>query len=828
MAHNPEIELAHQFVRYTNATIFLTGKAGTGKTTFLRGLKDALPKRMIVVAPTGVAAINAGGVTIHSFFQLPFGPILPNQILNDTPSKADGNSPTRKYRKDKIDIIKSLDLLVIDEISMVRADLLDGIDEVLRKFKKKNKPFGGVQVLMIGDLQQLPPVVKQEEWHLLHNHYKTPFFFSSRAFKQSEHVCIELKHVYRQNDAKFISILNEIRNNSVSEASYNILHQRYQPDFEPKENEGYITLSTHNARAEAINKTKLDELPDKAKVFVADITGTFPDYAFPTHENLVLKKGAQVMFVKNDSSPEKLYYNGKIGIVTGFSEKAIRVKCEGDYSEIEVFPDAWNNVKYNINHKTKAIEEDIVGEFKQYPLKLAWAITIHKSQGLTFERAIIDAESAFAHGQVYVALSRCKTLEGLVLKTRLSKEGIINDSAVTGFVNYMEQHQPDRKDLNEAQQHFEYQLLEELFDFSEMIRVASRCDRQLQDNKSVIQGNLPDKMAKAINIAIPDIKQISEKFLPQLQQYCFQSDGIKNNTEAQERIGKACHYFLSKINDHLMSIWSDYSFETDNQAISKQITKYIEELYEISNIKITCLSACANGFDTKNYMETRAKAMLKKVSFFAKAKAEVTVEHPVLMRRLRGWRSKIADTSNVPIYYIASQQSLVEICNKLPYTTEQLKQIKGFGKKKIERYGEELIQLITAYRQEKGLGLLNFNADTPEENTPKKEKKEKKPKVDTRQVTLEMFKEGKSAEEIAEARNFAVSTIRKHLAVLIERGNLMPNDVMDSERADQLKQLLQNISRDISISDIKYQVGESFSYDEIRYILAYFKQINGG
>ncbi len=810
MAQNPQVELAHKFVRYTNTSIFLTGKAGTGKTTFLRSLKESFPKRMVVTAPTGVAAINAGGVTIHSFFQLPFGPILPNQILNDT---------ARKYRKDKIDIIKSLDLLIIDEISMVRADLLDGIDEALRKFRNKNRPFGGVQVLMIGDLQQLPPVVKSEEWHLLRSHYKTPFFFSSRAFKQSEHVCIELKHVYRQSDEAFIKILNEIRNNSVSQQSFDALLQRYQPDFDPDKEEGYITLSTHNVSAEEINKSKLDQLPEKPKVFTAEITGNFPEYSFPTQENLVLKKDAQVMFVKNDSSPEKLYYNGKIGVITGFENEAVKVRCEGDYADIEVYPEEWDNVKYSIDNKTKAIEEEIVGQFKQYPLKLAWAITIHKSQGLTFERAIIDAESAFTHGQVYVALSRCKTLEGLVLKTKLNKAGIISDNAVNGFVKYMEQHQPGEKELNQAQRSFEYQLLTELFDFTEIIRLASRCDRLLQDNKSVIQGDLPEKMAKAVNAAVSQIKQPAEKFLPLLHQYCFESDGLTDNSEAQERIGKACGYFIGKVNEDLIAVWNDYSFETDNQAIATQVIKYIKELYEKIDIKITCLNACIGGFDSKDYMETRAKAMLKKVSFFAKAKKEVTVEHPVMMRRLRSWRSETADAGNVPIYYIASQQSLVEICNKLPYTTEQLKGIKGFGKKKIERYGGDLIKLVMEYRQEKGLGLLSFAADDEKKEKAEAEPpKEKKPKIDTRKITLDLFREGKSAAEIAKIRDYAVSTIEGHLARLVKQGDIAVSDLVEENKLERIKKVLQNLGKDVSLADAKQQLGDDFSYAELRYV----------
>ncbi|PID95425.1 MAG: hypothetical protein CSA94_01685 [Bacteroidetes bacterium] len=566
----------------------------------------------------------------------------------------------------------------------------------------------------------------------------------------------------------------------------------------------------------------MEQLPHKSKLFTAEITGIFPEYSFPTNEHLVLKKEAQVMFVKNDSSPEKLYYNGKIGVITGFEKGAVKVRCEGDYADIEVYPEEWQNVKYSINNKTKAIEEEVVGQFKQYPLKLAWAITIHKSQGLTFERAIIDAESAFAHGQVYVALSRCKTLEGLVLKTELNKSGIICDNAVAGFVNYMGQHQPDEKELHQAQRNFEYQLLSELFDFSEIIRLVSRCDRLLQDNQSIIQGNLPDRMAKAINLAIPQIKQVAEKFLPHIHQYCFSENGITENNEAQERIGKACKYFIDKINDNLITVWHDYSFETDNQAIAKQVIKYMEELYEKIDIKITCLNASVEKFDSNTYMEARAKAMLKKVSFFTKAKAEVTVEHPVLMRRLRSWRNATADLGNVPIYYIASQQSLVEICNKLPYTAEQLKGIKGFGKKKIERYGEELIEIVMEYRQEKGLGLLNFSSEEEEQTNeqPKKAPQKKKPKTDTRKITLDLFKEGKSAEEIAEIRNYAVATIEGHFTHLVKQGDIVISELLEEEKIEKISEVLQKLDKDVSLTEAKSQLGETVSYAELRHVKA--------
>ncbi|MGA1842037.1 MAG: ATP-dependent DNA helicase, partial [bacterium] len=336
---NPQLELAFNFVQYTNKSVFLTGKAGTGKTTFLHNLKRLSPKRMIVVAPTGVAAINAGGVTIHSFFQMPLGPQVPARYTNETDTSqpyAQNQYNIKKLNREKIGIIKSMDLLVIDEISMVRADLLDGIDDVLRRFRDHDKPFGGTQLLMIGDIQQLAPVVKEDEWEILKSYYETVYFFSSKALNQTHFISIELKHIYRQSDEYFVNILNKIRNNNIDKPALDELNKRYIPNFSPAENEGYITLTTHNRRAQEINDTRLKKLPGKPRVFTAVVEGDFPDYSYPTEYNLELKTGAQVMFVKNDTSGNKLYYNGKIGKIAKIEEDSVWVECPGDPLPIPV------------------------------------------------------------------------------------------------------------------------------------------------------------------------------------------------------------------------------------------------------------------------------------------------------------------------------------------------------------------------------------------------------------------------------------------------------------------------------------------------------------
>ena len=412
---NPELELAWQFIERTGVNVFLTGKAGTGKTTFLRQLRERSPKRMVVVAPTGVAAINAGGVTIHSFFQFPLAPYVPGGSFN---------SKDEKYRfsKEKKNIIRTLDLLVIDEISMVRADLLDQIDAVLRLHKDRHRPFGGVQLLMIGDLSQLAPVVKESEWNLLREYYDTPYFFGSRALQQTQHVTIELQHVYRQTDLEFIKILNEVRENRLTPESLARLNTRVgrqQATDDSPSNDGTIRLTTHNATANSYNEERMNALKGVRFTFKATVTGTFPESSYPAEESLVLKKGCQVMFLKNDSQGSR-YYNGKLGIVTAVDATKICVQGIDDDDIVEVEPEVWTNARYVIDKETKVIREEIDGEFRQYPLRLAWAITVHKSQGLTFDRAVLDVNAAFAAGQVYVALSRCRTLEGLTLTAPLS------------------------------------------------------------------------------------------------------------------------------------------------------------------------------------------------------------------------------------------------------------------------------------------------------------------------------------------------------------------------------------------------------------------------
>lgn len=691
---NPELELANKFVHETNRNIFLTGKAGTGKTTFLRNLKIYSPKRMVVVAPTGVAAINAGGVTIHSFFQISFGPIIPEKLSGK-------KNAVHKFNKNKIKILKSLDLLVIDEISMVRADVLDAIDEVLRSFKNKDLPFGGVQVLMIGDLQQLAPIVKNEEWSILRHYYDTMFFFSSLALRESTPVYIELKHIYRQKNKAFIKILNEIRNNNISQQSINKLNERYIEGYSPKNEDEYITLTTHNNFAHEVNQKQLDDLRAKDKTFKAGTTGEFPEHIYPTDFLLSLKEGAQVMFVKNDSKPEKRFFNGKIGTIISFGDTYIKVKCKEDNKAIEVERETWENIRYSINKDNNEIEEEVIGTFFQYPLRLAWAITIHKSQGLTFDKAIIDTQSAFAHGQTYVALSRCKTLEGIILSRPLSQKAIICDSSVSSFNKEVEENQPQENDLERSRQLYELALINELFDYKNTHYYLSVCKKELQNHDYVIQGNLLEVISRLEAGIDMGFIAVSNTFKKQVES--LQHDSVDDNPALQERIMRACEYFYSKTKEELLKPLKEATFSCDNASVKKTIRENIGKLNENLLLKIACLELCSRGFNISNYLKEKTRVTIEltdKSVRLQTAGIESEAEHPELFKTLRQWRLEHSRELEISAFSILSDKMMLSISKALPQTASDLSVIKGLGVKRIQKYGNHILTIVSTYRKE--------------------------------------------------------------------------------------------------------------------------------
>lgn len=704
MQMNQQLDLAFNFLQNTGTHLFLTGKAGTGKTTFLKKLKEVSPKRMIVVAPTGVAAINAGGVTIHSFFQLPFGPYIPSANREGSQN----NGSINRFSRDKINIIRSMDLLVIDEVSMVRADLLDAISDVLCRYKDRTKPFGGVQLLLIGDLQQLAPVAKDDEWNLLKEHYHSTFFFDSKALSASNYYCIELTQVFRQSDSRFINLLNNIRENRFDDATLQSLNQRYIPDFSPDDKQGYITLTTHNYQAQQLNNRKLAELPGKSYTFTAEVNNDFPEYSYPTDQRLELKCGAQVMFVKNDSSGDHRYYNGKIGKIVFINPNKITVVGE-DGDEIQVEKETWTNVKYTINPDTKDITETVAGTFSQYPLKTAWAITIHKSQGLTFERAIIDASAAFSHGQVYVALSRCKTLEGLVLSSQITRNAMIKDERIQEFSTSVVSKQPGKEQLEKAQQQYYLELATELFNFESLQQRLQYAAYTVYTHLQKLYPELNTQYANTRDAFRSVVTEVGGRFQQQLTRMITGNPNYGQDEAIQERVRKGVAYFTERIDGLCTSLEENSAVEIDNKESRKAVNNAIGKFTEELHLKQETLKACTNGFSVTRYLSAKAKAAIeqppaaKKRSERSSQPPKIAVSndilHPELYNSIKQWRYELATEKDLPPYTILQQKALLGVVNTLPTNSRELLAIPGIGKKIIENYGSILLKLVKDYIQ---------------------------------------------------------------------------------------------------------------------------------
>lgn len=602
MERNNELLTAWDFVENTGRSIFLTGKAGTGKTTFLKTVMQQSRKRPIVVAPTGVAAINAGGVTIHSFFQLPFSPYVPGAKVE---SKFD-------FSKEKRKIIASIDLLIIDEISMVRADLLDAIDAVLRRFRDHNLPFGGVQLLLIGDLAQLTPVVTPEDERLLKPYYDTPYFFGSKVLQQIDYVTIQLEHVYRQQDESFIQILNEVRNGHPSAETMEKLNSRaiLNSQFSIPNSQLAIRLTTHNHLANYYNESELQKLPGRSYHYHAEISGTFPDYSYPTAETLELKVGAQVMFVKNDPSGEHLYYNGRIGRVMEASEKHLTVYCEGDANAIEVEPLEWENTRYTLNEVTREIESEVQGTFKQLPLRLAWAITIHKSQGLTFDHAIIDANQSFAPGQVYVALSRCRTLEGLVLATPLEARSIINDQRVDSYIAQQESEaERSIKQLPVLKQEYERYLLLQLFDFRSILLLQETMVRIFAEFFYHSHASLKQLHDQALFDLRQHVLAIADRWQQKIRLMPIEE---LRNADFLERVKRSAEYFSDQLNYILSKpIELSAKVETGNKQASRRLDNAFTDLRQAWRARrYLLLKIAEKGYTVDVYLREKQMSML--------------------------------------------------------------------------------------------------------------------------------------------------------------------------------------------------------------------------
>lgn len=809
---NLELELADAFVQSTGTNLFLTGKAGTGKTTFLKNIKQTCPKRLIVTAPTGVAAINAGGVTLHSFFQLPFGPYVPG-------SEGYNQSSRHRFSREKQNIIKSLDLLIIDEISMVRADMLDAVDAVLRRYRRNEAPFGGVQLLAIGDLQQLAPVVKESDRTILDQYYESPYFFSSNSLRSTAFITIELKKIYRQSDDHFIDLLNKVRDNNLDPAAQEELNKRYQPDFQTADANDYITLCTHNRQADRINEVRLETLPGKASSFTAEIEGDFPEHSFPTAASLDLKKDAQVMFIRNDPTPEKRFYNGKIGRIVAMDNDEITVQCPGDMEPIIIKPSVWENIEYTLDVEEGEVREKKKGSFSQHPLRLAWAITIHKSQGLTFERAIIDAQAAFTHGQVYVALSRCRTLEGVVLSSPLGAKNIQTDAAVLHFVRQAREEQPTQKQLEVEKNRYQQRLLLECFNFRPLRSVLHRFVSMVGKFRTSIVVKGAEDVLGMCQPIWDEICTVGDNFQRQLEGFFQEGCLPEQDPVILERLNKASGYFDEKLVTLLVTPFQQVSIETDSKEIQKSVTKILKQLDSIGAEKLAAVQSCRDGFSPQQYLRSISTAAVKapprKKQKDASLYLENDVAHPELFEKLKQWRTQKAAEEGLAAYQVLHQKTLVQIAVHLPIIITDLKAIKGIGNKLAERYGEELVTLISDYRKEHGISEVVLPAK------PEPIKTEKRSGT-TRDQTLALFEQGLTIKEIAEKRSLTRSTIEGHLAFWVGEGKIAVNRLVAEDKCEQIEKALQ-LEGGRTFREVKEALGNDVSYGEIKIVQAFLK-----
>ena len=736
--------LAERYIQETGISVFLTGKAGTGKTTFLKHIVAGCSKRLAVVAPTGVAAVNAGGVTIHSFFQLPLCPYLPD--VKELVTEYQMPEKNRSLRKDRVKILRTLELLIIDEISMVRADILDAIDATLKRYRKNDRPFGGVQLLMIGDVQQLPPVVTESEKPFMDQVYPSPFFFNSRAFRKLGYIVIELNKIHRQRDAEFTSMLNDIRTGNPSDQTLERLNRRLDPGFDPPSGEYWIRLTTHNHQADSINREKMDALKGKSMIFKAEIDGNYPESAYPAETELRLKKGAQVMFTRNDTSGNSMYFNGKIGTVTSLDPEIIVTDENGN--EIIVNREKWDNVRYEINPETQEIQAVNDGSFTQYPLRAAWAITIHKSQGLTFDRVVIDAGKAFSFGQVYVALSRCRSLDGIVLTTPITRKCTFRNMEVSIFENG---YTPENQAVESLDNYRDSYLVDKICSAFSLGRIASLSLKLEKLWKGSLGSVYPKISARFTALVtgqdedfsgVEAIASVGTRFQSQIREIFADQSRCTEDRDAfvSERISKACAYFTVQLGYYAKSIAPTCLVEIENKETQKVFKNIAEELLKELIFRLSLYRATmADGFSVKLFSRVATECELEKTGTLkscvrriisasraaadkdggnagtdnANGKKEVQesgmdadtsdidTEYDEatekLLKVLKAWRKMKYEELHLPAFMIMHQKVLVQIAEEKPASREELMQINGFGKKQWDKYGEEILEIIEEY-----------------------------------------------------------------------------------------------------------------------------------
>lgn len=741
-------EIAQYTVRFINQThrsVFLTGKAGTGKTTLLKEIIETTHKNTVVVAPTGIAALNAGGVTIHSLFQLPFGGFLPTHTappqVGETSKFENRNSLLRHFRmnKTKQNVIRNMELLIIDEVSMLRADVLDAMDFMLQSVRRTNEAFGGVQVLFIGDLLQLPPVVRHQEWQVLKHYYSGVFFFHSHVIQQNPLLYIELDKIYRQTDQNFISILNNLRNNRVSSEDIQVLNQYVKPDFDIKKNHGYITLTTHNAKADNINNEALRELKTESQNYYPEIVGDFPDKIYPIEEKLELKVGAQIIFVKNDLNFEKRYFNGKMGVIHALSEDEISVYFPQENKYIEVEKYTWENIRYSVDANSKEIKEETLGTFTHYPIKLAWAITVHKSQGLTFDKAVLDVLKVFVPGQAYVALSRLRSLDGLILLNSIQLNGITNDASVMDYSKNKTEKEALRQELNNQTQKYIQHCITKAFSWRVMYSVWKNHIQSYATEAPKSKKNEFKKWAEEQLVKIEELLKHSEKFVVQLnrlfnaQPYSFRV--------IEERFYSAYDYFYPKLDDLTFEVL----YTCEKVKRSKRMKSFYEEISEIEELQI------------------KTVLNLKKTKVLVQA---------------------------------------ISQGKELSKQTLKLNSIDEYRINHLVRISE----LIRKH-------ALNFEDDDDfDSGYYEKPKKQKKSTID---ITLELWNQKMSIQEIAAERKLTTNTIYGHLAKLIEARTVTLAEVLSSDRIAELYELFSNNANKTS-KELRGISNNQFSWEELR------------
>lgn len=822
---NTLFQLAADLINQSCRNIFLTGKAGTGKTTFLKYIRENCPKQMAVVAPTGVAAINAGGVTIHSFFQLPFSPFIPAPkgfSRNDITVNRHNLISRLRFSNEKRKVLQQLELLIIDEISMVRCDLLDALDTVLRHFRRRPyERFGGVQVLFIGDMYQLPPVVKNEEWNLLSEYYDSPYFFDSHVIKEEQPLYIEFNKIYRQSEERFISVLNQVRNNELDKDGLSILESRYRPVFKRTNNDGYIVLTTHNEQARNINTAELQRLTTSVHSYQAEIENDFPVSSYPADETLYLKEGAQVMFIRNDTADRgKRYFNGKIGIITRLEEDKIFVTCTDEDFEIGVDKEQWENIRYTLDKASQTMKEEVLGTFSQFPLRLAWAITIHKSQGLTFEKAIIDAGEAFAPGQVYVALSRCTSLDGMVLKSRLRINSMLTDQRIVLFSQKISSSQTLQEELQEARKQYQQKILLSSFDFRIVVNHADELKEYLLQNNSSFNAET-FSWIEELQAKLTAMQETAVKFHGWIEGQFLQPVLPEENAVLTERTAKASLHFVREI-DEAVSLLHQSPAITDSKHHAKEFNDAAKNIFAELSAAKHLLTGFSGKVDAEAWHQQRRSFVLPVFSINAYAGAshrKIDNPNPVLHQQLRKLRDAICEKKNLPLYLVLGSSTLDEMARYLPQSLVDLRRIGGFGDKKIEQYGQQFLDVVLGYCKEHNLES-HIEEKTPKRERKKKEKSEvKKKKGDSHAESFRLHKEGKTVSEIAKERNLAVSTIEGHLAKFVADGSIDICDLVSKEKYGLIEAALKDFDG-TSANPVKSKLGNDVSYGEIKMVMA--------